>query len=44
MRLKHDYNPNSILISYVHGEATTHARNLKRELLNMGLDKVFLVS
>ncbi|KAG8198317.1 hypothetical protein JTE90_021568 [Oedothorax gibbosus] len=42
IRLKHDYNPTSILISYVHGEATTHARNLKRELLNMGLDKVFL--
>ncbi|CAL1277303.1 unnamed protein product [Larinioides sclopetarius] len=35
-------NPNSILISYVHCEATMHARNLKAELQNMGLDSVFL--
>ncbi|GBL81547.1 hypothetical protein AVEN_143793-1 [Araneus ventricosus] len=37
-------NPNSILISYVHCEATMHARNLKAELQNMGLDSVFLVN
>ncbi|GIY63871.1 TIR domain-containing protein [Caerostris extrusa] len=29
---------NSILISYVHCEASTHARNLKAELQNMGLE------
>ncbi|GFX24880.1 uncharacterized protein LOC102806317 [Trichonephila clavipes] len=35
-------NPNSILISYVHCEASMHARNLKDELQNMGFDSVFL--
>ncbi|GFT79719.1 TIR domain-containing protein [Nephila pilipes] len=35
-------NLNSILISYVHSEASMHARNLKDELQNMGFDSVFL--
>ncbi|GFR33966.1 TIR domain-containing protein [Trichonephila clavata] len=40
--LKENSNPNSILISYVHCEASMHARNLKDELQNMGFDSVFL--
>ncbi|XP_015907178.1 uncharacterized protein [Parasteatoda tepidariorum] len=32
----------SILISYVHAEAMTHAKDLKNELINMGIDSVFL--
>ncbi|XP_054708339.1 uncharacterized protein LOC129218148 [Uloborus diversus] len=35
-------NTKSILISYVHAEASAHARDLKSELINMGLESVFL--
>lgn len=38
-----ELNSHSILISYVHGEATTYAQDLKKELLKMGFKKIFLV-
>lgn len=34
----------SIVISYVHHEATSYAQDLKKELLKTGFKNVFLVS